>query len=147
MARAAYEPVCVTKPTDFWFEQETGMGDESLSLKQRHDELLEHYYAPLSRLWGNPQIRFVILKAQWESETRYLSSISEICLNTNYQQIIGMGPIAIPYIMAEMRSRPGHWFWALRSITGEDPVLPQERGRIKSMTNRWLQWGKEQGYL
>lgn len=148
MARAAYESVCVIPAADFFFEDAVvGVGDESAILNQNKEELLEHYYAPLSRLWGNPLIRFLILKEKWENATRYFSSISDICLNINYQQIIGMGPIAIPYILAEMRKRPGHWFWALHSITGEDPVLPQERGRIKLMTARWLQWGKEQGYL
>ncbi len=64
-----------------------------------------------------------------------------------YQQIIGMGQDAIPLILAEMKRKPGHWFWALKSITGEDPVLPEQRGRIKKMTEAWINWGRNQGYI
>ena len=90
--------------------------------------------------------KFNALKVEWETETAYLSSITEISTHPAYQQIIGMGPIAIPFILAEMKKNPGHWFWALRSITSEDPVLPEHRGRLKQMTEDWLKWGKEHSY-
>lgn len=90
--------------------------------------------------------KFNALKIEWETETAYLSSITEISMHPAYQQIIGMGTIAIPYILAELKIKPGHWFWALKSITGEDPVLPEHRGRLKQMTEDWLKWDKEHGY-
>jgi len=46
-----------------------------------------------------------------------------------------------------MKKKSGQWFWALKSITGEDPVSPEKRGRIRDMTQAWLRWGQEQGYL
>lgn len=58
-----------------------------------------------------------------------------------------MGHTAIRLILLEMKKRPGHWFWALKSITGEDPVLPEQRGRMKEMTQAWLRWGREKNYL
>jgi hypothetical protein len=64
-----------------------------------------------------------------------------------YQQIIGIGPDAIPLILQELERKPGHWFWALKSITGEDPVLPEHRGQIAKMTESWLSWGYEKGHL
>ena len=57
-----------------------------------------------------------------EEATAMFSSITEIAMHPAYQQIIGMGSIAIPFIMRELENRPAHWFWALKSITGEDPV-------------------------
>jgi len=75
-----------------------------------------------------------------------LSSITEICMHPAYQQIIGMGPLALPYIFAAMREKPDHWFWALKAINSEDPILPEQRGKIKEMTKAWLRWAKEQGY-
>lgn len=102
---------------------------------------------PFSRQWEYPSIRFQMLKAEWEIETAHLSSITAIAMHPAYQQIIGMGPIVIPFILSEMKNKPGHWFWALKSIAGHDPVLPEYRGRIKQMTEVWLRWGKEQGYL
>jgi hypothetical protein len=40
----------------------------------------------------------------------------------------------------------GYWFWALQSITGENPVKPEQRGRLTQMAEAWIQWGKEYGY-
>ncbi|MBI4849315.1 MAG: hypothetical protein HY808_12205 [Nitrospirae bacterium] len=79
-----------------------------------------------------------MLKLEWESETAYLSSITEISKHPAYQQIIGMGHVAVPFILSEMKRKPDHWFWALRSITGEDPVLPEHRGRLRQMSEDWL---------
>jgi hypothetical protein len=108
---------------------------------------MEHYLSPILTQWANPIIRFFTLKTQWETETAILSSATEIAMHPAYQQIIGMGNVAVPLILSEMKKKPGHWFWALKSITGEDPVSPKQRGKIKEMTEAWLRWGKKQGYL
>ena len=63
-----------------------------------------------------------------------------------YQQIIGMGPAAIPWLLAELEREPDHWFWALKSITMVDPVSADERGDIHKMAQAWLKWGKDRGY-
>jgi hypothetical protein len=123
------------------------IGPDSRSLHRYVEDLAAHYFKPITRQWSNPPIRFFNLKSQWEEETAMLSSITEIAMHPCYQQIIGMGPSAIPLILYEMSRKPGHWFWALKSITGEDPVEPKYRGRIKEMTNAWIKWGWEQSYL
>jgi hypothetical protein len=123
------------------------VGEESNIIEKEFNKSVVHYLIPISRQWANPISRFITLKTRWESETAHLSSITEISMHPAYQQIIGMGPIAIPLILSEINTKPGHWFWALKSITGEDPVLPSQRGRIKEMVKAWLQWGKEQGYV
>lgn len=87
------------------------------------------------------------LKEVWKSETAHLSSITEICMHTAYQQIIGMGQSSIPLILSEMEKEPDHWFWALQSITGENPVSLDQRGRVGEMTEAWLCWGRENRYL
>lgn len=125
----------------------TAVSNESSLIQDEYERSVEHYLIPYSRQWSNPLIRFSTLKTEWEAETAYLSSITEIAIHPAYQQIIGMGPIAIPLILSEMKRKPGHWFWALKSITGEDPVLPEQRGQIVQMTEAWLRWGEEQGYL
>ena len=63
-----------------------------------------------------------------------------------YQQIVGMGRSAVPFILKELANGPGHWFWALRAISGEDPVSPKDRGDVLKMTNAWLVWGARNGY-
>ena len=78
-------------------------------------------------------------------EYAHLSSVREIVLHPAYQQIIGMGPPALPLILRELERKPEHWFWALRSIAREDPVLPNHRGVVVEMTQDWLNWGRRKG--
>ena len=75
------------------------------------------------------------------------SLVTKKAMHPAYQQIIGMGKTAIPLILFEMMAKPGHWFWALKSITGEDPVSPEQRGDVNEMTQAWLRWGKEKRYI
>ena len=123
------------------------IGAESSVINNEYIHSIEHYLRPISRQWSNPVTRFFILKAKWENETAMFSSVTEIVMHPSYQQIIGMGPIVIPLILSELQKKTGHWFWALKSITGEDPVLPEQRGRVQEMTKAWLRWGMKQGYL
>ncbi len=95
---------------------------------------------------SSPAKKFQTLAGQRKQETRHLSLMSDIVLNKAYQQIIGMGKPAIPLLLKALKEQPDHWFWALRSITGENPISPADRGRLPKMAEAWLQWGKEHGY-
>lgn len=121
--------------------------NESNFIQEEFERSVDHYFLPFTMQWSNPVIRFFSLKKEWKNSTAHLSSVTEIAMHPAYQQIIGMGPVAIPLILEEMRKVAGHWFWALRAITGEDPVLLEHRGRVKLMTEDWLKWGKKQGYI
>lgn len=90
---------------------------------------------------------FKKLADTWRSERKYASTVSQMVLIPSYQRIIGMGEIAIPFILRELRSKPDHWFWALTSITGVDPVPEEIRGKTKEMAGAWIEWGKKYGYL
>jgi hypothetical protein len=90
---------------------------------------------------------FEKLATQWKNETKFLSSITDKALHPSYQRIIGLGPDAIPIILMELRTKGGHWFWALESITGVNPVLPEHYGDVKNMVQDWLAWGQNKGYL
>lgn len=126
---------------------DTAVCSESEKMREEYARMIKHYFLPISTQQANPETRFLTLKTQWEVDTAILSSVTEIALHPAYQQIIGMGHTAIRLILLEMKKRPGHWFWALKSITGEDPVLPEQRGRMKEMTQAWLRWGREKNYL
>lgn len=91
--------------------------------------------------------RFARLAERWRNETAALSSVSQIAMNPAYQEIIGLGRAATPLILKELKRQPGHWFWALRAITGEDPVRPEQRGKVREMTAAWLHWGAESGVI
>lgn len=125
----------------------TSVSPESQLINRYMEDLTAHYFKPITRQWANPAIRFFTLKSQWEKETAVVSSVTQMAMHPSYQQIIGMGPAAIPLILNEMAVKPGHWFWALKSISGEDPVPPENRGRVREMTEAWLHWGREQNYL
>ena len=56
------------------------------------------------------------------------------------------GPQAVPLLLRELEQRPNHWFAALKSLTGVDPVHSSDRGRIGPMTEAWIAWGKEHGF-
>ena len=86
------------------------------------------------------------LADKWKQETAHLSSDHEMSMHPAYQRIIGMGPAVVPSLLAELKRDPNHWFWALRSITGENPVSENARGRLDAMITAWLDWGRSRGY-
>lgn len=83
----------------------------------------------------------------WHTETSGLSSITMKSIHPAYQQIIDLGPEVIPIILRDLQKRPDHWFWALRQLTGENPVRQEDAGRLKLMAEAWLAWGKDHGYI
>jgi hypothetical protein len=90
---------------------------------------------------------FPRLAETWRRETAHLSSITQKSIHAAYQRIIGLGPRAVPLILSELEQRPDHWFWALRAITGEDPVVPDDRGDVRRMTAAWLSLGRRRGWI
>jgi hypothetical protein len=93
---------------------------------------------------------FQDLRAKWYQERGLASSITKIALCPSYQQIIGMGQDrAVPMILRQLQEEggePDHWFWALRYLTGVDPIPPEARGNMVAMAQTWLAWGATQGY-
>lgn len=90
--------------------------------------------------------RFNQLVNEWKAGRGPTSSVTRMAMHPAYQRIIGLGKDAIPLLLAEMEHRPSHWAWALRAITGVDPVPDASRGKLFETAKAWLQWGKEQGY-
>jgi hypothetical protein len=97
---------------------------------------------------GLPELekRFATLAAEWKAERGHSSSIVKLCAHPAYQQIIGMGHKAIPLLLRELEREPDHWFWALKVITGVNPVPRESRANIKEMAHHWVNWGREQGF-
>lgn len=91
--------------------------------------------------------RFRQLVETWKKETVHISSSTDLAMHSAYQQIIGLGPVAIPLLLGEMKRKPGHWSWALRAITGENPVKEENRGKLALIAQDWIEWGKANGYL
>ncbi len=90
---------------------------------------------------------FQRLATEWKQETAHLSSPEMIAAHRAYQEIIGMGKNAIPFILRDLEDSPSQWFWALRSIVGESPVRPEDRGDVDAMAAAWLEWGRRNLYI
>jgi hypothetical protein len=90
----------------------------------------------------NIQTIFEAYYTKWEEETKYLSS-SKMFDNINYQKIISLGIDVVPVIINKLKETPHHLFVALQKITGINPIKPENRGKIKEMTNDWIDWWKQ----
>jgi hypothetical protein len=88
---------------------------------------------------------FQRLASLWREQTGYMSSAARMAKHPAYQEIVGMGWAVIPFLLAELRSNPDHWFLALQQITKEDPVPIPSRGNVKEMAQAWVEWGTKQG--
>jgi len=85
------------------------------------------------------------LADRWYSETQFLSSTHQAAMIPEYQEIIGKGREALSFVLGELATNGGQWFWALRAITGEDPVPTVDRGRYPAMREHWLRWARTNG--
>jgi len=83
-----------------------------------------------------------------------MSSITGMSMLRPYQQIIGMGKDALPFILAELKEEaddPDQWFWALSIIAEANDLIPPQiganvQGDYQAMAQVWLEWGGQQGY-
>jgi hypothetical protein len=76
-----------------------------------------------------------------------MSNTAQMAMLRSYQNIIGMGPDAVPLILEELRREPDHWFWALEAITLDNPVPPQDAGQLDKMALAWIAWGVNAGLI
>ena len=91
-------------------------------------------------------LKFKLLSEQWYNETEGMSFIAKKINHPAYQEIISMGKSVIPLILAELANKPTYWFTALTTITGANPMQPEQIGKIQLMTQSWLNWGQKNGY-
>lgn len=122
-------------------------GNQGAWLSDRLERLTAHFALPISRQEISLARRFRELADEWRRATQWSSSASEIALHPAYQQVIGLGSAALPLILRDLQVEATHWFWALRAITGIDPVRPEDRGRIQEMREAWLNWGRASGLI
>lgn len=88
---------------------------------------------------------FERLAELWKRETVHMSSTNSICKHDAYQQIIALGEPVVPFILHDLREDLNHWFWALKKITGADPVPVESRGNLPLMREAWFRWATEKG--
>lgn len=89
--------------------------------------------------------RFRQLADAWRRDNRYRSSITRMVLHPAYQQIMQMREGALPFIFQELKTKGGHWFFALQTITNQTVGTPGDDFEI--VRRAWLEWGQAHGYL
>ncbi len=90
---------------------------------------------------------FPELTGQWRAETSHLSDGEKAAAHPIYRALVALGPRVVPFMLGELKGEnPERWFAALEEITGENPILPEERGRVMEMAAAWLKWGALHGY-
>jgi hypothetical protein len=87
---------------------------------------------------------FYRLAAIWKVATFHISNISEKCSHPAYEQIMAIGPDALPFIFHELAREPDDWFVALRRLTGVNPVPLQSHGNLNETTKAWLNWAADE---
>ena len=114
------------------------LSEESIRLSYAQDPV----YKQLT-----PSDKFSILVDNWKRESQFLSSTADMAALDAYQQIIQMGHDAISLLLRELEREPDYWFVALQTLAGANPVRAEEVGRLRLMTDAWLQWGREHHYI
>lgn len=87
---------------------------------------------------------FEKLAADWEQNRPKGTDVHQMVNHPAYRAIIAMGRPAVPWILDRLAKKPDHWFAALNTITGANPVRPEQEGKLETMTKAWLQWAKQQ---
>jgi hypothetical protein len=87
------------------------------------------------------------LLVTWREAVAVISSSTVRSSHPAYRELIALGPAALPYLFRDMeQTRDGHLSRALVEITGAHPIPPEERGKVRAIADRWLNWARENGY-
>ncbi len=84
------------------------------------------------------ELVFRFLADDWQRQTGHYSIVQQKVLHPAYQEIIGMGNRALPFLIKELDSKPSHWFWALRAIARENPA--QHSDTPEEAAIAWREW-------
>ena len=131
-----------------WTTEDTGQW--RITRRMPEDEEVRCYHPAKPPAPGGEALlarTFNDLRDAWRNETARVSSMTTRVLHPAYQRIIGLGTRILPLLLAELRDRPAQWMWALRAITGEDPVPTTDRGALRKEREAWLDWGRQRGLI
>ena len=57
-----------------------------------------------------------------------------------------MGEPVVPLILADLKRKPSHLFWALADITHSRPAGLADAVDLLDVVNSWMEWGRTEGY-
>jgi hypothetical protein len=88
---------------------------------------------------------FESLVSEWKQSRRLSSSVADRITHSAYLRIIGLGPAVLPLLLKELQREPDHWLVALYAVAGGDMAAGADS--FEAAVSRWLQWGRERGYV
>ena len=91
--------------------------------------------------------KFRVLASWWQWDTSGHSFSYHREQHPAYKEVLRMGQPVVPLILNELQINPYHWFDALETLTGEDPVQPEDYGYVDKMVAAWLDWSREKGLI
>jgi hypothetical protein len=134
--------VCIASVLLQWHQDNSAM--TAIDRSATTTEIARSYSALPSPLPSEEEVKkFQRLADQWKRETLDFSSLTEMVAHPAYLGIIAMGKAATPLLLAELETKPMHWFVALAAINDTNPVPPADAGNLRKMTEAWLKWGRE----
>jgi hypothetical protein len=84
----------------------------------------------------------------WHSETDAASTDREKTTHEAYRRVVQeLGEPAVPFILRDMQLRRGHWFQALRKLTGRNDIGADAAGSISRARDAWIAWGESEGLI
>ncbi len=145
----------ISHKADVWSVADLLNSFRSASPEQKKcDDLKQCYhrvYSSLSFALRTPDHDFQLKKEfetlveSWRRETGLHSSLSRKFTHPAYVRIIGFGVKGLPFILAELQNRPGHWFYALKYIAGKD--VAKGAASFEQAREMWLDWGRQNFYI
>ncbi len=159
--KAMSEVMCYQlAPKGDWRRARPGLTGRSLNLRPRAGSAVSDerfVQRKIDRLAAEPDPRsrardakFERLVEDWKNAIQAHSITAKVAMHPSYQQMIGMGKEILPLIFGRItrqNEKSAFWFWALASISAENPVPPEIRGNVREMTRAWLSWGEANGYV
>lgn len=127
--------------SELFADRPSGLSDAALLVDRAIRSAMSRWRATITSERTGIHGQFRYLAEWWKRDTEFQSSPTRIAMHPAYQRIIGMGAEVLPLILRDLDETRASWFWALRAITGEDPVAEDDRGYIDRMTSAWIRWG------
>lgn len=89
---------------------------------------------------------------KWHKDTDGLSSVQKKLRHPAYLKIVAAGQQVVPFILEELINHGGHWFIALHTLTGANPIRRGNGTLLDHPTmdeciDSWARWGRENGLL
>jgi hypothetical protein len=93
------------------------------------------------------EYKFLQLANEWEKDTAYVSSVTDLKTHPLYKKIIDLGWDVVPFLLKDLEVNKRFWFPALAAITKIRPFDPSDAGNGAVMMQAWLTWGKRKGLI